>query len=92
MNRQAAQQVVKRMEEIWNSARTGMKAAQESMERQANKHRREPDFDVGDSVYLTLRPYKISRPSRKLAEQNAGSYEIIKKVGNSYKLRLPPSM
>jgi hypothetical protein len=92
MNRQAAQQVVKRMKEIWDSARTGIKAAQESMERQANRHRREPDFNVGDSVYLTLKPYKISRPSRKLAEQNAGPFEIIKKIGNAYKLRLPPSM
>jgi hypothetical protein len=80
------------MEEIWNSARTGMKAAQESITRQANKRRRKPDFNVSNSAYLTLKPYKIDRPSRKLAEQNAGPFEIIEKVGNAYKLRLPAPM
>jgi hypothetical protein len=47
---------------------------------------------VDDSAYLTLKPYKINRPSRKLAEQNAGLFKIIKKIGNAYKLRLPVSM
>jgi hypothetical protein len=47
---------------------------------------------VGDSAYLTLKPYKINRPSRKLAEQNAGLFEIIEKVSNIYKLRLPAPM
>jgi hypothetical protein len=47
---------------------------------------------VDDSAYFTLKPYKIDRPSRKLAEQNAGLFEITKKVGNIYKLYLPASM
>jgi hypothetical protein len=62
------------------------------MARQANKRRCESDFSVGNSAYLILKPYKIDRPSRKLAEQNAGPFEITKKVGNAYKLHLSASM
>ena len=32
------------------------------------------------------------RPSRKLSNQNAGPFKIIEKIGNSFKLELPPQM
>ena len=40
--------------------------AQQSMEKQVNKHRREPDFDVEDSVWVSTKGWKTERPSRKL--------------------------
>jgi hypothetical protein len=47
---------------------------------------------MGDSAYLTLKLYKIDRLSYKLAKQNAGLFEITKKISNAYKLRLLASI
>jgi hypothetical protein len=56
---------------------------------QADKHRREVDFDVGDRVYLSLKGLKQDRPSPKLADKAAGPFEIIRKVGHAFELQLP---
>ena len=45
-----AQQYIKRLEETWTVTCTNLEKAQRSMEQQANKYRREPDFTVGDMV------------------------------------------
>jgi hypothetical protein len=47
---------------------------------------------MDDFAYLTLKPYKIDRPSCKLAEQNTDPFKITKKISNVYKLRLPAFM
>ena len=62
------------------------------MQQQANKHRREPDFTVGDMVWVTTKNWKTERPSRKLDYQMAGPYKVLKKIGNSYKVKLPDSI
>jgi hypothetical protein len=92
LSQEEAQQYVKRLESAWKVARENIKKAQQSMEKQVNKHRREPDFDVGDFVWVTTKNWKTERPSRKLDYQMAGSYEILEKVGNSYRLDLPKSI
>jgi len=58
------------------------------MEQQANKHRREPDFTVGDKVWVTTKNWKTERPSRKLDYKMAGPYKILNKEGNLYKVKL----
>jgi transposase InsO family protein/ribosomal protein L21E len=68
--------------------------AQERMKRQADKHRLERSFKVGDMVYLRLQPYvqtSIARRStQKLAFKFYGPYKVIKRVGAvAYKLELP---
>lgn len=68
--------------------------AQQRMKSQADKHRVEHTFEVGDKVYLKLQPYvqtSIARRSnQKLSFKFFGPYEIIQKVGAvAYKLQLP---
>jgi hypothetical protein len=59
--------------------------AQARMCKQADKHRVERVFQVGDSVYLKLQPYvqtSIARCStQKLAFKFFGPYTILKRVG-----------
>ena len=69
-----------------------MAKAQNRYARQANKHRREVDFKVGDKVWVMTKHWQTNRPSRKLADQMAGPFEIIEQIGYSFKLKLPDSM
>src|SRR6266702_437648 len=87
-----AQQYIKQLEEAWTVARTNLEKAQGSMEQQANKHRQEPNFTVGDMVWVTTKNWKTERPSRKLNYQMAGPYKVLKKIGNFYKVELPNSI
>jgi transposase InsO family protein len=92
LSREEAQQYVTRLEDAWTKTRHNIRAAQEAMERQANKHRREPDFSVGDFVWVSTKHWKTERPSRKLDYQMAGPYEILKRIGNSYEIKLPDTI
>ena len=47
-------------------ARMNLEKAQGLMKQQANKYRWEPDFTVGDMVWVTTRNWKTERPSHKL--------------------------
>ena len=69
-----------------------MAQAQERYTVQANKHRREPDFGVGDRVWVSAKHWKTDRPSKKLANQNEGPFEILEQIGHSFKLKLPDSV
>ena len=66
LSREEARWYAKRLEEAWKVARKNLEKAQESMAKQANKHRREPNFDVEDSVWVTTKNWKTERPSWKL--------------------------
>jgi transposase InsO family protein len=92
LNRAEAQELVARLHDSWQQAKAGMTRAQKRQIAQANKHRREADFKVGDKVWVTTRHWKTDRPSRKLASQMEGPYEILEQVGHSYRLKLPESM
>jgi excinuclease UvrABC nuclease subunit len=61
---------------------------------QADKHRSERSFEVGDSVYLKLQPYVqtsiATRANHKLSFRYFGPYPVVAKVGQvAYKLLLP---
>lgn len=69
--------------------------AQQRMKAQADKHRVEKEFQVGDMVYMKLQPYVQStvaaRSNKKLSFRFYGPYKIMERVGLvAYKLQLPP--
>ena len=84
--------MARRMEDVWKLAAASMERAQAQQKKQADKHRRELDFVVGDSVWVSTKPWRTDRSSRKLDYKMAGPYRILKKVGNSYRIDLPPSI
>ena len=70
-------------------------ATQERMKFQADKHKQERSFKVGDWVYLRLQPYRQTilayKEKWKLSPRFFGPFQILQKVGTvSYKLALPP--
>ena len=64
------------------------------MKTQADKHRSERVFEVGDSVFLKLQPYLQTsvapRANHKLAFKFYGPFEVVERVGEvAYRLALP---
>lgn len=92
LSRTQAQNVAKTIQGYVNQARTAMGHAQEKMVTQANIHRREPDFAVGDWVYIIKKTYITDRPSTKLDfPMTRNSYQITGMKGFSYELAVPAS-
>jgi len=64
------------------------------MKQQAHQHRSERNFDVGDSVFLWLQPYKKmslkkAKKDNKLSPKYHGPYKALQKIGTmAYKLDL----
>jgi hypothetical protein len=87
-----ARKFTESLQAAYDFVRSNIERAQLANRRQANKKRREPDFGVGDYVWILTDNIQTDRPSRKLDNQQIGSYKIIAKKGYSYQLDLPPSM
>ncbi|MBW0581905.1 hypothetical protein O181_121620 [Austropuccinia psidii MF-1] len=49
----------------------------------------QPDFQLGDKVWLASKNIKTTRPTKKLSERWLGLFEVIKKIGShAYHLKL----
>lgn len=64
------------------------------MKHQADKHRSDQEFAVGDKVFLKLQPYlqpsMAPRANRKLAFKFYGPFVILERIGQvAYRLDLP---
>ena len=87
---QKAEDITEKMEEALKLARSCLVKAQESMKRQADKHRRDEDIQVGDEVYLNREHIKADRPSLKLDDKNFGPYKVLEaKEGSTYRVDIP---
>jgi hypothetical protein len=67
------------------------------MKQQADQHRNERSFEVGDWVFLRLQPYKQmtlkqAKKDNRLSPKYYGPYKMLQKIGaTAYKLELPAS-
>ncbi|CAM8889673.1 unnamed protein product [Rhodiola kirilowii] len=81
-------------DKILSQQRANINRAQQRMRHQANKHRKDVCFSVGDYVYVKLKPYRQDsvnrRSSQKLAMRFYGPYQISEKIREVvYRLELP---
>ncbi|CAH9076384.1 unnamed protein product [Cuscuta epithymum] len=73
-----------------------LQIAQQRMATQANKHRRDVTFQVGDKVFLKVRPHRqttlFRQPHNKLSAKFYGPFLIEARIGpTAYRLALPPT-
>ena len=81
-------------EEMLQLLKHHLRQAQERMKVQADKHRVDRQFKIGDLVYLKLQPYRqnslADRQYRKLSARYFGPYRVEDKIGAvAYRLTLP---
>lgn len=83
-----------RMNEVHEEIKSMLVLTQERMKKRANHSRtEEPNYVVGDKVWLSRRNIKTTRPSDKLDYRVLGPYRIAEAISPvAFCLDLPPSM
>lgn len=65
-------------------AKQALERARVTMKEQANKHRKEMIYKVGDMVFLDSRNITTSRLSKKLDDKMLGPFKILAEIGHAY--------
>ncbi|KAJ9553062.1 hypothetical protein OSB04_017107 [Centaurea solstitialis] len=81
---------------VLEELKSSLTRSRQRMVSQANQHRLDKTFDVGDWVYVRLRIYRQTsvqqRLSHKLSKQFFGPFRILDRIGAvAYRLELPES-
>ena len=76
--------------------KTNLERAQNRMKNQADKHRQDKEFQIGDMVLVKLQPYKqhslALRKNQKLSLRYFDPFKILERIGKvAYRLQLPSS-
>ena len=74
LSQEDAQGMVRKMEDIWKTVQQNIEHSQSKQKNSADKHCQEPDFQVGDHVWLSMKHYKSDQPSKKLDSQMIGPF------------------
>ncbi|KAA0032688.1 putative polyprotein [Cucumis melo var. makuwa] len=84
-NNNSVEQLLKERDLVISALKENLLIGQKGMKKQADRHRRELKFQIGDEVYLKLRPYRQQSLARKCCEKLApkiyGPYCIIEEIG-----------
>lgn len=93
-NVEAVDSMLSYRQQLLTSIQCKLLKAQTRMKLYADKGRREVSFQIGDLVYVKLKPYRQSSsktsPHNKLAKRFYGPYVVVERIGAiAYKLALP---
>ena len=87
---ETANQMFIHMNDILATAKNNLQHAQERQTRNANKHRQQVNFQVGDQVLLSTTNLKVDDRARKLTSKYIGPFTIKNKISDVvYELELP---
>ena len=86
-----AEKRAKEIQELHTKVRERIEKTNEQAKQQANKHRKDAQFQLGDLVWIHLRKERFpSKRKSKLMPRSDGPFEVIEKIGpNAYKIDLP---
>ncbi|XP_062093441.1 uncharacterized protein LOC133799440 [Humulus lupulus] len=91
---QAVEADLLKQDEILHHLKHNLQRAQQRMQQQANKKRRDIEFQVGELVLVKLQPYRQTtvahRLNSKLCRRYFGPFEVLARAGPvAYTLKLP---
>ena len=78
----AAEELAKEISETSKEAKAMIEIANERYKEQADKHRNEdPEFAVGEEVWLNGKNLQTDRPSKKFDWKYFGPYKVLERIG-----------